>query len=133
MNVVDKREMKKIAESVLASSFKKRIGDTPTDALQLVNKAYVDSISSGYPGHVAFGGSPSTPFPTGWTSVHNSTGSYTVTHNLGTTLYAVEFTAFSQLSFFQITAQGANSFTVGTNNLGGSSADTEFYFTLTPQ
>lgn len=41
MNTEDKREVEKIAKQILNKSFSKRIGDTPTDSLQLVNRKYV--------------------------------------------------------------------------------------------
>lgn len=42
MNLEDKREVEKIANQVLTNNFGKRIGDTPTDALQLVPRKYVN-------------------------------------------------------------------------------------------
>lgn len=66
-----------------------KYGDTPTDVLQLANKKYVD-------GRVYVGAwTDSTSFitpvflPTGWSVVKNSTGNYTVTHNLNRTDYSV--------------------------------------------
>lgn len=41
MNQEDKKEVENIAKQILNKSFSKRIGDTPTDALQLVNRKYV--------------------------------------------------------------------------------------------
>lgn len=42
MNEQDKQEVIKIAKQILNKSFSKRIGDTPTDSLQLVNRKYVN-------------------------------------------------------------------------------------------
>ena len=42
----DKREMEKIIESKVRDSFSRKIGDTPTDNLQLVNRAYVNLYGS---------------------------------------------------------------------------------------
>lgn len=50
-----------------------------------------DTLSGIYVGYVQFDGT-AVRLPSGWTSVKNSTGSYTVTHNLGTTNYVVILT-----------------------------------------
>lgn len=42
MNSEDKKEMEKIAQRILKRDFSKRIGDTPTESLQLTNRKYVD-------------------------------------------------------------------------------------------
>lgn len=42
MNDQDKQEVIKIAKQVLSKDFSKRIGDTPTDNLQLVPRKYVN-------------------------------------------------------------------------------------------
>lgn len=62
------------------NNFQKKIGDTPTDAFQLVNKKYVDGKM--YIGYVQSTGVPITNFPSGWSVVHGSTGNYVITHNL---------------------------------------------------
>src|ERR1035437_1011812 len=72
---------------------KKKVGDTPTDAFQLVNKKYVDSKPSGaYAGYVNSDGSAG-HLPTGWSSSHLGTGAYEITHNLGTANYAIVLTS----------------------------------------
>lgn len=75
----------------LGKSFDKKIGDIPTDALQLVPKKYVDQKI--YAGYVNADGSAGKPFPSGWTVVNSSTAAYTITHNLGTTNYSILVTA----------------------------------------
>lgn len=42
MNEQDKKEVENIARRTLSKDFGKRIGDTPTDALQLVNRKYTN-------------------------------------------------------------------------------------------
>lgn len=46
MNQEDKKEVENIAKQVLNKSFSKRIGDTPTDALQLTPRKYVNMYGS---------------------------------------------------------------------------------------
>lgn len=81
--------LQKIRESTQFSS--RVVGDTPTDANQLVPKKYVDgriaSIVGTYGGKVNSNGT-SAGLPTGWSSTSTGTGQYQVTHNLGTTSYA---------------------------------------------
>lgn len=50
MTPEDKREVEKLIDRKSGNNFSKRIGDTPTDALQLVPKKYVDSKLSGVAG-----------------------------------------------------------------------------------
>lgn len=40
--IMEEPQIKKLIRDEVANSFNKRIGDTPTDALQLVNKKYVN-------------------------------------------------------------------------------------------
>ena len=42
----DKNEIEKMIELASKSDFNKRIGDTPTDTLQLVNRRYVNMYGS---------------------------------------------------------------------------------------
>lgn len=42
MNQQDKREIEKIVHQALLNDYSKRIGDTPTDNLQLVPRKYVN-------------------------------------------------------------------------------------------
>lgn len=43
---MDENDVRKIVDEELRSSFSKKIGDTPTDALQLTPKKYVDAQAS---------------------------------------------------------------------------------------
>lgn len=130
---MDEQNIKKLIKQELKSVFyQKRIGDTPTDALQLVNKKYVDSKSSGYVGSVTSSGT-STFLPSGWTVAHTSTGVYTITHNLGTTNYAVNVTGTGSFSYANvpgITNIGSNTcqITIGTIQVGGSVTPTDNSF-----
>jgi len=83
-----------------------------------------------YHGRVEETGDEGTPFPTGWTSVKNSTGRYTVTHNLGTTNYTLLISGQGIGFFFIDGAPAANDFDVGYNEAGGSLGDRNFYFTV---
>lgn len=46
MNQEDKKEVENIAKQILNKSFSKRIGDTPTDGLQLTPRKYVNMYGS---------------------------------------------------------------------------------------
>lgn len=70
-----------LKETMLFSTAK--YGDTPTDALQLANKKYVDSVVSPC-GAVASNGA-AISLPSGWSSAKNATGQYNITHTLNTT------------------------------------------------
>lgn len=117
-----------------ATSFStKKIGDTPTDAIQLVPKQYCDANSSGYIGMVNADGTAGTPFPTGWTSTQTATGRYQIDHNLGTTDYVVVATIAGN-SFVLLTVfdRNTNDFQVRITNTAVVFADADFYFTLFP-
>lgn len=136
---MDEKEVKKLIKQELKTSFaQKRVGDTPTDALQLVNKKYVDSKSSGYPGHANTAGT-STFLPTGWSISGGVTGQSTITHNLGTSNYAVVASVLPQntITIVNIDNAGNNSFLVKTLNQTGatswSATNTDFFFILIPQ
>lgn len=80
---------KKVA--VLASTVK---GGAASDLQWPFNaplKKHLQGLFGGtiYYGNVSNVGTALTPFPVGWSVVLNSTGDYTVTHNLGTTNYVV--------------------------------------------
>lgn len=69
--------------------------------------------------------------PSGWSSVRNSAGNYTVTHNLGTTSYGIVPTPFGNDALHAIVLTiASNSFTVVTANNAGSDVDTAFIFIL---
>lgn len=86
MDTETKKEIQAMIDAEMKFSNRK-VGDTPTDANQLVPKNYVDSKI--YAGFVNLDGSSGLPFPTGWTSANLSSGAYRITHNLGTTNYSV--------------------------------------------
>lgn len=114
-------------------TFGKRIGDTPTDALQLVNKKYVDdNASSVFPGAVSNSTSAGTPFPSGWTVSNNTTGVCTITHNLGTINYAVSILPQAGDIVPNIQSKGANSFQVRTDLNATTPSNTSFDFIVAP-
>lgn len=126
---IEKMVDDKIKRAALFSTDKR--GDTPTDDLQLVNKKYVDSHSSTTYGGILAANGVGT-LPTGWSAVHNSTGSYTITHNLGTTSYTVTAALFAGSTGYVIPQDHLiNTFNVFTYNVSSSSADTAFSFILT--
>lgn len=88
-----------------------------------------------YAGRVGSDGTAGTPFPAGWTAAKSSAGRYTVTHNLGSTDYAVTVTNISAFSnAAAITDLSANSFeiTLYENTTGATwnATDTAFMFML---
>lgn len=121
MNLADRKEVDKIIKNNLKGNFSKKLGDTPTDALQLANKAYVDSKATiVYSGYINSNGTAGTPFPTGWSVAHTATGKYTVTHNLGNTNYVVVgFLVNSGFGDGQLLDRSANTFEVGYYNFNG--------------
>lgn len=76
---MDKQDIQRLIDSRLQYSTRK-VGDTPTDALQLVPKKYVDAralvgtVINGVKGPI---------FPVGWTVTHIGTAQYSIVHNLG--------------------------------------------------
>jgi hypothetical protein len=81
-----------------------------------------------YVGHVAFGGSAGTPFPSGWSVAHTSTGVYTITHDLGDTDYEVAITPYDGYLRFIEYDKATSTITARFFNISGSAADTEFGF-----
>jgi hypothetical protein len=81
-----------------------------------------------YVGHVAFGGSAGTPFPSGWSVAHTSTGVYTITHDLGDTDYEVAITCYDGYLRFIEYDKASSTVTVRLFNISGSAADAEFGF-----
>lgn len=123
---MDEQQIRQIINDILSDSFAKRIGDTPTDALQLVNKKYVDA-HKGYAGRVADTGA-AILLPKGWSSVQNGTGDYTVTHNLGNTNYSVVINLDGGRAATIIDAS-ANSFRYQT--IGGSFNEIAYFIVAT--
>ena len=83
-----------------------------------------------YGGSVTSAGAASTPFPAGWSVSHIATGQYTITHNLGTSSYAI--TAMCQTGGKQIIYQNLanNSVDIWTFNASGTGTDSSFNFLL---
>lgn len=72
-------------------------------------------------------------FPAGWTLNHAGTGSYTLTHNLGDTNYAIVVTSVSSNIYVAVTL-GTNSVDIETFDASsGSNTNADFVFILTTQ
>lgn len=133
--MIDPEDKNTIQNMITLSSkkeFNKRIGDTPTDNLQLVNKKYCDNNKTPiFSGAVDSGGSGIT-IPSGWTSTHNSTGDYSVTHNLniGATKYVVVASIGIGIRFLAVSLQTSTRFDINTYDKTGTLADGPFQFTL---
>lgn len=133
--MIDSNDKKNIQDMIHLQSkkdFQKRIGDTPTDNLQLVNKKYCDNNKTTiYSGAVSSGGSGIT-LPSGWTSTHNSTGDYSVSHNLnvGATKYVVTACIGVGVRFLAVSLQSSIRFDINTYDKTGTLADGPFQFTL---
>jgi len=91
------------------------VGDTPTDALQLVPKKYLNSRF--FSGQVtALGAAVS--LPTGWTSAAGGDGQAVITHNINTTAYDVVPAVYTENGVIDngyaavIYDKSANSFTI---------------------
>lgn len=71
--------------------------------------------------------------PTGWSASYNSgTKIYTVTHNLGTTAYAVVAMAPSFALQPVLQSLGSDTFTIDFENSSGTAFATDFHFVLIP-
>ena len=93
-------------------------------------------IGSIYGGEVN-GGGTAINLPAGWTSGRDSTGNYTITHNLGTTDYVVTTAPFmtgsTRYYVVDVSARAANSFSLNTIRSSGgvgSNKDIDFFFIL---
>lgn len=85
-------------------------------------------------GDIAAGGTAN-KIPAGWSSVKNSTGNYTITHNLGNTRYVVLLTPFLSPAggvTVILSAMASTSFTVETFSVLNAAADVPFTFMLFP-
>jgi len=124
----DKEQIKRMISLELHQSYRKKVGDTPTDALQLVPKKYVDSLIT--PGSFASDGTASAYFPSSWAVAKTSTGTYEVTHNFGTTAYSVVAnSASTTTAIIMIESRGANSFVLTAREpLGNTLVDTAISF-----
>lgn len=88
------------------------------------------SSSTTYAGYVAAAGT-AVNLPSGWTSTKTGTGAYTVTHNLGTTGYALVATsAGGAFGVCAVYAINANDFHLSIVSTAASFQDTDFTFVL---
>lgn len=101
--------------------------DSPT-----LQPTTVTTTTIAYSGYINNDGT-STNVPTGWTSVKNSTGNYTITHNLGITTYNVVATSAGGAERTMANyGQTSTTFTINALNVGAgpSNIDTDFTFVL---
>ena len=130
-NLVENTVENKIKEK-LRRNFDKKIGDIPTDNLQLVPKRYVDEKI--YAGFVNADGTEGDLFPVNWSVVNGSTAQYTITHSLNTTAIAIQATQFwdgvSTLCVPTLRNITANTFDIWWFALSGGNHNTAFSFTL---
>lgn len=127
---MDEQRIRQLITEILSDSFAKRIGDTPTDALQLVNKKYVDA-HKGLAGSVLANGTANF-LPSGWSVIRGGNGDYTLTHNLGTTLYSFVGTTHDG-EFVWVLTKSANSIRIQTQIPASALSDSDWDFLLTPQ
>ncbi len=116
---------KDVTDLVRRHELHKHLGQTEgTQKLASGSTVYAGSIKSD--GTVNF-------IPSGWSSVRNSNGNYTITHNLGTTTYAVAVSVSDDV-LNDIVAGSATttSFDVRTfTYVGATPNDRAFFFTVT--
>lgn len=152
MEETDKKQVEQMIEDALKKAMDfatRKRGDTPTDNTQLTPKVYVDgqissvvssiqsqiaSIVAAYPGYVEDDGSAGTPFPSGWTSARITDGEYKITHNLGTTSYAMTVTPVATHSVPAFTTHNSNDITVVfEQKTTADPANNDFHFVLALQ
>lgn len=97
----------------------------------IVNKGYPQPVIIGA-GFVNAAGTAGTVFPSGWTVTNIGLGQYRITHNLGTTDYAVTLTPLAGTTReFSVQVQDVNFFeTRFYNNATTSLTDTDHSFLL---
>ena len=110
--------------------------DSTTGALMVRdlagNSSPVGGGGSVFGGNVTSAGAAGTLFPSGWSVAHTGTGFYTITHNLGTTSYAVVTSALDNASAISgIRSINTNTFVITTLDSTFNPADTAFHFLLT--
>lgn len=71
-----------------------------------------------------------TPFPSGWTLSHPSTGNYQVTHNLGVDSYGLVATLSNAVGYIKIANYGATVFNINTRSTAAADADCDWSFVL---
>lgn len=86
------------------------------------------SVPNVYSGAVSSGGNAGTPFPVGWTSSFIGTGSYSIIHNFGTIVYAINATANTFVA--TINARNNNDFNIITLSSAGSPQNDAFEFSV---
>lgn len=129
MNAQDKADVEKLFKELMKNDFSKRIGDTPTDSLQLANKKYVDNKSSG---GLAINGVASTPFPPGWTVSRTAQGTYLINHTLNTSRYSVVATVFgASATIATVNNRGGSNFVINTWTTAGAATDANVFFLVT--
>jgi len=111
------------------------VGDVLTasdmNTYQRDNIAYLENeLFKPYAGVVNADGTAAR-LPVGWSSARNSTGNYTVTHNLGDSIYVVVLTPYSGNRHIPyVSARANNTFTVIGTDAGGTATDMPFGFIL---
>lgn len=89
-------------------------------------------VRNGYVGAFDSAGATGTPFPTGWSLNKTGTGSYVITHNLGTASYAVVATPLGAYNIVQVASRGSTSFEIlAVDRATGALANTGMNFILT--
>lgn len=104
------------------------------DILILEREGFIRGAAAGtaYIGAVASNGTAGSLFPAGWSAAKDSTGIYTVTHNLGTTDHWVGITFDDGSVRFHTLEYATNSFKVRAFNISASLTDSSFRFALIP-
>lgn len=105
--------------------------DMPGDQA-LKNYGLIGAGVAHYAGRVTSAGASTALFPSGWSVVKNSSGDYTVTHNLNDSTYGLQLTlnvAGSAGIIYSVT-NDANTFRVLCRSLAGALTDYGFAFIL---
>lgn len=101
--------------------------------------AFFDTVASvwytlrtSYGGAFDSAGTAGTPFPTGWTVSKTGTGTYLITHNLGTTSYTVAATPLGFYNIVQVASRQSTTFELYAVDRGtGAASNTAMNFILT--
>ena len=89
-------------------------------------------MRNGYVGAFDSAGNTGTPFPTGWSLSKTGTGTYLITHNLGTTSYAVVATPLGAYNIVQVASRNSNTFELyAVDRATGGASNTGMNFILT--
>lgn len=98
----------------------------------LVTKCNIGGSTS-YGGNITAADASTSVLPAGWTVSRGSLGNYTVTHNLGTTGYAVTIVIEPAVAYVvRLNGIGSNSFSVQTLDNTFSFVDSLFSFVVVP-